>query len=202
MAVLIACLFYSFDFRHNNIDTFLHFGFSIDFSFSFASFAPFGPHVYWRCLVLRLPQPLLPVVVVVLLLLLQLSLRTINLHFRASSYTPTHTHTQHGRGQHTHTHARVRTHTDKVGNCDGVLILVAAYCYQIIINKSTRNALKRLYCICIYKVYQLLGTFSFAFPFSLFGIFCSTATHEFCCTVLSVYTDTYKMFIIYFVDYL
>lgn len=53
--VVIAWLFFDIRQNNNNIDTFLHFGFPIDFSFSCASFAPFGPHVYLRCLVLRLP---------------------------------------------------------------------------------------------------------------------------------------------------
>lgn len=72
-----------------------------------------------------------------LVLLLRLSLREINWHFRASSYTHTHPHTKRGGSAHTHT----RTHRQwwQLWRRFGYCCYWCAYCYQIIINKSTRN---------------------------------------------------------------
>lgn len=100
-----------------------------------------------------------------LVLLLRLSLREINWHFRASSYT--HTHTQNEGAARTHTHTRAHRQRWQLWRRFGYCCYWCAYCYQIIINKSTRNALNHFYYICIYKIYQLPGTlyFRFAFPF-------------------------------------
>lgn len=81
--------------------------------------------------------------------------------------THTHPHTKRGGSAHTHTHARTHRQRWQLWRRFGYCCYWCAYCYQIIINKSTRNALNHFYCICIYKIYQLPGTlyFRFAFPF-------------------------------------
>lgn len=158
-------MFYSFDFRYNNnIETF--FAFCCLLIFFFLRFIrTFWPHVYLRRLILQsllLPTPLLCFV-----LFLSLSLRAINWHFRASLLTAG-----------THTNKKLNTDESEFWRAhrriQRLFIIAAAYCYQIIINKSTRIAFQ-----CVFL--QLSITKHFFLLLFLFPIwyFCTATTQNF-----------------------